>query len=1041
MRPRPAILPVLLLALGAVAAAVPTPAPAQEAPPPLPERALSELRFRQVGPAVTGGRIHDVEALPDDPATVYVATASGGLWKSTNQGTTWTPLFDDRAVSAFGDLAVAPSDPDVLYAGTGEQQNRQSSTWGNGVYRSDDGGATWTHLGLAATRHIARVVVHPRDPDVAWVAALGNLWRGSEARGVYRTTDGGETWEKVLDGGNRWTGAVDLALDPRDPDVLYAATYQRLRRSWGFNGGGPGSGIWKSTDGGDTWRELAEGLPSGDRGRIGLALSPADPDRLYALVEHAGEGGTYRSDDGGESWTKVNDLNPRPMYYSHVVADPVDPDRLYVLSTEGYVSDDGGATFTRLPTRPTYDVGVHSDHHAMWIDPSDPEHFYLAGDAGLHESFDGGDTYRRINNLPIGQFYAIGLDARDPYHIYGGMQDNHSWMGPSATRRWTGIVGDDWRQIGFGDGMYQQPDPSDPTVVYSGAQNGDFVRVDTRTGDRLEVRPRAPLPLLGSPGDSVRPAEDGDDAFRFDWVTPSLVSRHDPGTVYLGGHRLFVSRDRGDSWAATGDLTKAIDRDTLELMGVAGSAEMLSENDGTASYSEITTLDESPLDPDVLWVGTDDGNVQVSRDGGRTWTEGSRNVDGVEPTVYASRVTASAEGPGVAYAAFDAHRRGTFRPLLYRTTDFGESWTPVHGDLPPGAGPVNDVVEHPDRPGLLFAGTEHGLYLSTDRGARWTRFMPNLPTTLYDDLAVHPRERDLVVGTHGRSLWILDDTRPLAEWSREVARAPAHLFRPREATLFHYWKSTSYRSQMPFAGENPPFGAILTYHLGRPADTVRLEVRNADGERVRTLEGPGEAGVLHRVVWDLRHEPPPLREDDGEGEEEPNGVGEVTEPDTVLPAPAQPLDPAGPLVSPGVYRVTLVADGERSSTPLRVVGDPEMDLPDDGWHVREDVLLRLAGLQRRAFEAAKRARALRDSLEGEADGGERAEGLEAARELARRAAGVRRDLYRLASAFNRSGVTQASLRPPTTTHRRTLVRLAEELDAVEARLEARAAGG
>ena len=1040
-----ALAPLLLLGLLAAPAALAAQERAPETSdpadaPPLSAEAVSEMTFRSIGPAVTGGRIHDVEALPDDPATVYVATASGGLWKSTNQGTTWTPLFDDQPVSTFGDVAVAPSDHDVLYAGTGEQQNRQSSSWGNGVYRSDDGGESWTHLGLERTRHIGRVLVHPDDPDVAWVAALGNLWRGSDARGVYRTADGGESWEKVLEGENRFTGAVDLALDPEDPDVLYAATYQRLRRTWGFNGGGPGSGIWKSTDGGESWTELSDGLPAGEKGRIGLALCASDPSVLYATVEHAEKGGTYRTDDRGATWEQVNSLNPRPMYYSHPFCDPSDPDRVYVLATEGYVSSDGGATFTRLPTRPTYDVGVHSDHHSMWIDPSDGEHFYLAGDAGLHETFDGGDTYRRIHNLPIGQFYAIGLDRRRPYRIYGGMQDNHSWMGPSATRRWKGIIDDDWRQIGFGDGMYQQPDPTSARYVYVGSQNGGFTRVDAKTGDRLEMRPRRPLPVLGSPGDTLRPPGSGSaddeeegDGFRFDWVTPSLVSAHDPSTVYLGGNRLFVTRDRGDTWKATPDLTKAIDRDTLSLMGVEGSEAMLSKHDGTASFAEITTIAESPLDPDVLWVGTDDGNVQVSRDGGRSWTEVGRRVEGVDPTTYVSRVTASAEGRGVAYVAFDAHRRGDFGPRLYRTADFGRSWTPIHGGLPDGSGPVNDVVEHPDRPGLLFAGTEHSLYVSPDRGSSWTTLMANLPTTLYDDLAIHPRERDLVAGTHGRSLWILDDTRPLAEWSEAVADRPAHLFQPRPATLFHYWKSTSYRSQMPFAGENPAFGALLTYHLAEPADDARLLVRDADGDTVRTLEVPSSAGVLHRVTWDLRHEPPPTEEEEDEDEEEQEGPGTVEEPEGVLPELSHPLEPAGPLVSPGVYRLTLEAGGHRSSATLRVEGDPETPMTDEAWHRREAFLVDLLALQRESFDAAGRARALADSLEADDDVGE--DRRERARTLARQLEELRWQLYSLAGSYNRSGVTQGSIRAPTATHERVKARLDEALERKIGELE------
>jgi photosystem II stability/assembly factor-like uncharacterized protein len=1025
--------------LSVLALLPPLPAVAQE-PAPLDRQLLSDFRFRSVGPAGTGGRIHDVEALPDDPSTLYVATASGGLWKSTNQGTTWTPLFDDRAVSTFGDVALAPSDPSILYAGTGEQQNRQSTSWGNGVYRSGDSGESWTHLGLEETRHIGRVLVHPGNPDVAWVAAQGNLWAGGRHRGVYRTTDGGESWEKVLAGENRFTGAVDLALSPGDPDVIYAAMYQRLRRTWGFNGGGPGSGIWKSTDGGDSWRELSDGLPGGEKGRIGIDVSPADPDRVYALVQHADSGGTYRSDDAGESWSRVNSLNPRPMYYSHVVADPVDPDRVYVLATEFYTSADGGRTFRQMPTRPTYDVGVHSDHHSLWIDPGDPEHFYLAGDAGLHESFDRGETYRNVHNLPIGQFYAIGLDRRDPYRIYGGMQDNHSWVGPSATRRWKGILDDDWKQIGFGDGMYQQPDPTSHRFVYVGSQNGGITRVDATTGDRLEIRPRAPVALLGAPGDSVRgdtrdeEAADPGDPFRFDWVTPSLVSRHDPTTFYLGGNRLFVTRDRGVTWAATEDLTKEIDRDTLELMGVEGSAEMLSKHDGTASFSEITTIAESPLDPDVLWVGTDDGNVQVSRDGGRSWSEVGRNVPGVAPTVYVSRVTASAAAPGVAYVAFDAHRRGDFGSHLFRTRDFGRSWSRIDGDLPADAGPVNDVVEHPDRPGLLFAGTEHGLFVSPDAGRRWTPLGANLPTTLYDDLAIHPREKDLVAGTHGRSIWVLDDTGPLARWTRSAAGAPARLFPPREAELFHYWKSTSYRGQMPFAGENPPFGALLTYHLSEPADDARITVRNAGGDTVRRLEVDGEAGVLHRVTWDLRHTPPPTEGDD---EEEGQEVGELVQSDTVLPPLSHPLEPSGPLVSPGVYTLVLTAGDARSSTTLRVVGDPEMSISDEDWHTREEFLVELLSLQRRAHRSARRARDLAASRSGEGTSGEPGD----AGALAERLGEIRDGLYGLAGAFNRSGVTQGSLHPPTETHRRQRERLAERLESARAELERLEAGG
>ncbi|MFW6078672.1 MAG: WD40/YVTN/BNR-like repeat-containing protein [Gemmatimonadota bacterium] len=962
-----------LMTLSAVPVLAPAPAAAQQRAGSLSPELLEGLHFREIGPAVTGGRIHDVEALPDDPSTLYVATASGGLWKTTNHGVTWTPIFDDQPVSTFGDVAISPSDPDVVWAGTGEQQNRQSTSWGNGVYRSTDGGESWTHLGLEETRHIGRVVAHPSDPDVAYVAALGNLWAPGEARGVYRTTDAGRSWEKVLYV-DTLTGVVDLVMDPSDPNTLYAAAYQRLRRSWGFNGGGPGSGIYKTTDGGERWRELTNGVPEGDKGRIGLAIARTDPEVVMATIETADDEthGTYRSEDGGASWEKVNDLNPRAMYYSHIYIDPTNEDRVYVLYQEPARSDDGGRTFTELPSRATYDVGVHSDHHTMWIDPNDPEHFYLAGDAGLHETWDMGLTYRRINNFAIGQFYDIGLDMRDPYWIYGGMQDNHSFMGPNETRSWLGVLNDHWKQIGFGDGMWHAADPTSHRFVYSTAQNGNLYRVDGETGDRL----------------NIEPAEPEDEEYRFDWVTPVVVSRHDPATVYLGGNRLFISRDRGESWERTEDLTRAIDRDTLELMGMPGGEITISRNDGTSSFGEITTIAESPVDPDVLWVGTDDGNVQVSRDGGEMWTNVVGAVPGVPDGAYVSRVIGSARGAGAAYVTFDAHRRGDFRPFVYRTDDFGRSWEPLHGGLPEGS--VNVIREHPDDPALLFLGTEHALFVSNDAGERWTRF-PGLPTTLYDDLEIHPRDDDLVAGTHGRSILILDDLAPLTEWSATVASSPAHLFSPPRATIFWYWKDTSYRAQAEYMGENPPFGARLSYHLAERDDDARISVRDADGRLVREFDVPGDAGVIHRVTWDLRHEPADVPDWFG------GGGGDEDEP-VALPEPPQSLGPFGPFVSPGTYTVTLEANGATSSRDLAVRGDPRMPLTVAEYREREAFLLDLAAMQREVADALERA----DDGDGES---------------VRRLDGLRRDLARLAGELSGGGVQPATLYPPTQTQR------------------------
>jgi BNR/Asp-box repeat len=636
-----------------------------------------------------------------------------------------------------------------------------------------------------------------------------------------------------------------------------------------------------------------------------------------------------------------------------------------------------------MPTEPTYDVGLKGDYHAMWIDPNDTRHFYLVGDGGLYESWDMGETYERLNNIPIGQFYGIGLDDDTPYNIYGGMQDDHSWFGPSATRHYLGIAPGDWHEIGFNDGLEGDPDVAGGRHdVYSNAVDGDLTRVDSYTGDRADIHPQPPA---------------GEPPYRWEWITPGLASRHTPGTYYYGGNKLFITHDDGRTWQATKDLTRDINRDTVHVAGVADADITLSRNDGQGAFSAISAIDESPASALVLWVGTDDGNVQVSRDGGKTWTEVSHNVHGVPDGSYVSSVLASSAGPGTAYVAFDNHRRGDFAPYLVKTTDFGRSWTSRAAGLP-ADGSARKIAEYPGHGSVLFLGTEHHFYLSTDGGTQWTPFGANLPTTLYLDAQVQRRTHDLVVATHGRSIWILDDAAPLAEWSNAVAAQAAHLFSIRPATIFQYWEDYSYRGQDFFAGDNPPDGAILDYSLAAAAPQARLTITDSAGHVVRTLEAPGSAGVVHRVVWDLRHTPPP------ETGPEPDYNQQA------LPRAPHPTAPQGPFVSPGRYTVTLTAGGATARGTVLVKPDPKMPITLAQYRAREAFLLDLLDVQRRSAALVQRAQG---PLRGPA------------RRLEVRA-------YGLASDFNGRGAVQGTLYPPTAVQRRELTALKRQLAGLEA---------
>jgi len=914
---------------GLAAAALPL--GAQRAPGVDPALVAS-LEWRTIGPAVTGGRVVDIAVADREVRTIYIASASGGVWKTVNAGTTWTPVFENEGTISVGDIAVAPSNPNVVWVGTGEANNQRSSSWGDGVYKSLDGGKTWMHMGLRTSQHIGRIVIHPTDPDVVYVAAVGPLWGPGGERGLYVTFDGGKTWanKKAI---SEHTGFTDVAMDPKDPDVLYAAAYQRERREYSFLGGGPESGIWKSIDGGESWTELTVGLPEGDMGRIGLDVCRSRPSRLYATVQ-AADGGVFRSDDYGASWTKTNDVNQTPWYYSQIRCDPNVPDRVYSVGTQLVVSDDAGVTFRRDGA-----PSPHVDHHALWINPEDSNQVLLGNDGGFYMSHDQGKTWDMFNQLPITQFYAVAVDMREPfYYVYGGTQDNRSWGGPSATRSRFGIINTDWYQTQGGDGFYAAIDPTDPDVVYAESQNGGLVRYDVKTGERKSIKPQD---------------EPGEKPLRWNWSAPILISPHDHSIIYFGANHLFKSDARGDRWVRLGgDLTRQLDRDELPMMGRQWAAGAISRHEGVAPYGNISTVDESPMRQGLLYVGTDDGLVQVSRDGGETW----KRIDtfpGVPERSWVSRVTASSHAEGTVYVTFDAHKSNDFKPYVIKSTDYGDTWTSIASNLPDGS--LHVIREHPQNAALLFVGSEFGVFFSIDGGGSWTPLKNNLPTTAVHDLVIHPRENDLVVGTHGRGFWILDDITPLEKLTPDALAAPATLFPARPAMQFNPSDpGFGDQGERFFQAPNPPFGVTLTVFFPKALERgqqARLDILAGDGRVVRALDVPRSAG-MHRVTWDLRWEAPYTVE-------APQGGGGFFG-----------GAPRGPFAVPGDYsaRLTITGQGAPAPQQVPVVVKPDSLVPmsDADRQALDQIRLQAWALQRRvqqAVETAEQAQAQMDAAE------------------------------------------------------------------------------
>jgi photosystem II stability/assembly factor-like uncharacterized protein len=867
------------LSLSLVLLALAGPAAAQ----PAGQDLARDVKWRNVGPANMSGRISDIEALDNDFTKVMVASASGGVFKSVNGGTTWEPIFDKYGSASIGDVGWFQKNPDIIWVGTGEECLRNSVAWGDGIYKSTDGGKTFTNMGLRDTHSIGKVLTHPTDPNIVWVAAVGHSWGYTGERGLFKTIDGGKTWQKMTNGlpDDGKTGAIDMVMDSKNPNIIYVTFWQRLRQPWRFDSGGPNGGLFKTTDGGKSWKKLTTGLPTGDLGRIGIAISRTKPNVLMAIVEHSFQpqanirddkgqtkenpdykdmtklgSGIYRSEDGGKTWTYVNRQNSRPFYYSHIYLNPIDDQRVYMLTASFSLSEDGGKTWRSVP-------GLHPDYHTLWLDPTNKERYYTGQDAGAALTHDHGKTYIYFDNLCVGQFYAVSADMRDPYFVYGGLQDNGTWGGPSMHREGT-ILTDFWYNIGGGDGFHTQNDPTDWRTVYGESQGGSIQRTNVETRESRSIAPRrtnivnytdyikdtpAASPAPGQPA-----TQQARGPFRFNWSMPILVSPHNPRTLYVGGNHLFRSVDRGDRWQIVSpDLTT---NDPEKYSKPTGG--MTLDQTGAETHCTIITISESPLRPGLLWVGTDDGHVQVTRDGGTTWTNVRANVPGVPKGIWVSRVEASHFDEGTAYLTFDGHRSDDFKPYVFKTTDFGKTWTSLSAGIPDGHC-VYVVREDLKNRNLLFLGTEFGVFFSIDGGKQWADLKRNMPTVAFHDLLIHPRDNDLIAATHGRGIWVLDDISALQQATPAVLEAEAQLLETRRpATRWLRLARGGYgRGDLYFKGENPPAGGFINYYLkAKPQAPATLEI--SDGDQLKTtyiLDG-GAAG-LNRIVWDMRFDPTP----------------------------------------------------------------------------------------------------------------------------------------------------------------------------------------
>ena len=877
-----------------------------EKPEPFSSSTFAGLRLRSIGPALTSGRVSAFAVDPDDRAKYYVAVSSGGVWKTVNAGTTWTPVFDNYGSYSIGAITLDRKDPAIIWVGTGELNSQRSVGYGDGLYKSEDAGKSFRKVGLDKSEHIARIVIDPRESKVVYVAAQGPLWGPGGDRGLFKTTDGGKTWKNLLNISEN-TGVTDVVLDPSNPDIVYAASYQRRRHVWTLIDGGPESAIYKSTDAGATWNKLRSGLPAGEMGRIGLDVSPVEPNVVYATVEgEADQSGIFRSKDRGATWEKMSSNIAQGMYYGQIICDPKNVDRIYIPNVIFQVSDDGGRTI-----RPLGERSKHVDNHAIWIDPKNTDYYLVGCDGGVYESFDRGLTWHFKGNLPVTQFYDVTVDNSAPfYYVYGGTQDNFSVGGPSRTRSASGITNGDWFVTNGGDGFHSRVDPMDPNIVYATLQYGALVRFDKRTGERIGIQPKEGK---------------GEAAYRWNWDSPLIISPHLHTRLYFAANKIFRSDDRGDSWRAiSGDLTRQLDRNKLPVMGKIWGPDAVAKHQSTSAYGNIVALSESPRKEGLIYAGTDDGLIQITEDGGKTWRK-VETFPGVPERTFVQRIFASEHDAKTVYALFNNHKNADFIPYLMKSIDTGTTWTSISGNLPKN-GPLWAINEDHVNPNLLFVGTEFGLFFTIDGGQKWVQLKGGLPTITVRDLAIQRRENDLVAGTFGRGIYILDDYTPLRSIKPETLAAESQLFSVKDAMLYvesqpYGGRGKAFQGESFYTAPNPPFGATITYYLKdqlktrrqlrkdaekkggevsyptsaelsaeaeEEAPSIVLNVSDSSGRVIRRINGPITAGI-HRINWDLRYPAPQLAPP-----RDPNSPDEIFG-----------QTPTGHLVMPGKYSVTL----------------------------------------------------------------------------------------------------------------------------------------